>query len=160
MQDVSRPIFRRSALENIEESDVLLFASCQPYVEWAYLDWKHTPACYFRERKKGGRRKGEIIEKIEMLIFIKETQHYLKQLFKLLDPTKLYSGQQYPMLFTINLWRGASEGNRSTIDKIKGLFLYPGVLILNYELNLSLHIFEKLVLARKQVRKLSEATTI
>lgn len=33
VQDVSRPIFRRSTLETIEESEVLLSASCQAYAE-------------------------------------------------------------------------------------------------------------------------------
>ena len=48
LQDVNRPIFRTSALENIEESVVLLLASRQSCVEWAYPDVKHTPVCYFR----------------------------------------------------------------------------------------------------------------
>lgn len=76
LQDVSRPIFRRSALENIEESVVLLLASWQPYVEWAYPDLKHTPACYFKKRNKRSRRNRETMRKIESILFIKETQHY------------------------------------------------------------------------------------
>ena len=92
LQDMSRPTFGRSALENIEDSVVLLLASWQPYVERAYPDLKHTPACSSRERNKRGRRNRKTMRKAKILLLIKETQHYLKGLFKLLDPTKLYTG--------------------------------------------------------------------
>lgn len=73
LQDMSRPIFRRSALENIEGSVVvLLLASWQLYVEWAYPDLKDTPACYFKKRNKGGRRNIETMRKTEIILFIKE----------------------------------------------------------------------------------------
>lgn len=80
-------------MENIEESVVvLLLASWQLYVEWAYPDLKDTPACYFKERNKESRRNRETMRKTEIILFIKETQHYLKGLLQLLDPTKLYTG--------------------------------------------------------------------
>lgn len=69
LQDLSRPILKRSTCENIEESAVSLPASWQSYVEWAYPDLKQTPGCYFRERNQRGRRRKETMWKTRWLFF-------------------------------------------------------------------------------------------